>query len=48
MSWNRPIFGRRWALELRTDMPHDGEVQASAGEVLTVPALALILLRREN
>jgi isoamylase len=43
-------FGRRWTCELRTDDPdaEQGTVQVSAGEHLTVPAISLILLRREN
>ena len=41
-------FGRRWTVELRTEDGsfHDGTT--SAGEVVTVPELALVLLRREN
>jgi isoamylase len=43
-------FGRRWWVELRTDDQDgaDDAVQISAGEHLTVPALSLIVLRREN
>jgi glycogen operon protein len=43
-------FGRRWTCELRTDEPdaEPGAVQVSAGEHLTVGAMSLILLRREN
>jgi isoamylase len=41
-------FGRRWTGELRTDDPGAEDTTASAGEVVTVPARSLILLRREN
>ena len=43
-------FGQRWPCELRTDAADTqaGDTQLSAGEHLTVSALSLILLRREN
>ena len=42
-------FGRRWTCELRTDDPEPGgAVQVSAGEHISLPALSLIMLRREN
>jgi isoamylase len=41
-------FGRRWTCELRTDESDGGSVQVSAGELVTVAARSLILLRREN
>jgi glycogen operon protein len=42
-------FGRRWVCELRTDDPDPAsDVQVSAGEHITVCALSLIVLRREN
>jgi glycogen operon protein len=43
-------FGRRWNVVLRTDDPDEepGAVQASAGEVLTLPHLSLMVLQREN
>jgi isoamylase len=40
-------FGRRWTFQLRTyEGPVDGSM--SAGEVVTVPAMSLIVLIREN
>ena len=43
-------FGRRWTVELRTDDPdaEPGAVQASAGELLGLPHLSLMVLTREN
>jgi glycogen operon protein len=43
-------FGARWACELRTDDPavEPGTLRASAGEVLTVTARSLLVLRREG
>jgi isoamylase len=41
-------FGRRWAVELRTEDGSFGDGKPSAGELVTVPELSLILLRREN
>jgi glycogen operon protein len=43
-------FGQRWTCELRTDAPDDGggSVQVSAGEHITLPALSLVVLRRER
>jgi isoamylase len=42
-------FGQRWACELRTDDPHnDGATRVSAGEHITVCALSLVVLRRED
>jgi glycogen operon protein len=43
-------FGQRWTCELRTDVAdtQPAVTQVSAGEHITVHALSLILLRREN
>jgi glycogen operon protein len=41
-------FGSRWSAVLRTDDPDADALQASAGEYVTLPALSLLLLRREN
>jgi isoamylase len=42
-------FGQRWVCQLRTHDPHtDGTTQVSAGEHITVCAMSLIVLRREN
>ena len=42
-------YGRRWAVELRTDEgTGDGADAADAGEVVTVAPLSLTLLRRED
>jgi isoamylase len=43
-------FGRRWEVVLRTDDPdaEPGAGQASAGELLGLPHLSLMVLRREN
>jgi isoamylase len=43
-------FGRRWTVVLRTDDPDaaPGAVQASAGEVLSLPELSLMVLQRAN
>jgi glycogen operon protein len=42
-------FGRRWTCELRTDDPEpSADVQVSAGELISVAALSLVVLRREN
>jgi isoamylase len=42
-------FGQRWVCELRTDDPSNASTtQVSAGEHITVCALSLIVLRREN
>jgi glycogen operon protein len=43
-------FGRRWNVVLRTDDPEaePGAVQASAGELMGLPHLSLMVLQREN
>jgi isoamylase len=42
-------FGQRWVCELRTDDPQTaGTTQVSAGEHITVCALSLVVLRRED
>jgi glycogen operon protein len=43
-------FGRRWNVVLRTDDPdaEPGASQASAGELMGLPQLSLMVLRREN
>jgi isoamylase len=41
-------FGRRWTCELRTDGAGGDGATVSAGEVVTLAARSLILLRREN
>jgi isoamylase len=41
-------FGPRWTVELRTDETTGSNGTTSAGEVITVPELSLIVLRRER